>query len=73
MVVNIKFEYHGQQKSIALFAGIQTKELESILQNTFHYDNSLVGFVGEVKITNINCSLSFTLLSLHIFKSQFYN
>ena len=48
MVVNIKFEYHGQQKAIALFAGIQTKELESILQNTFQYNNSLVGFVGEV-------------------------
>lgn len=45
---SIKFEHQGEVRSIAMFAGMNAEELQTILKNVFSLSSDVVGFLGEV-------------------------
>lgn len=57
MSSNIRFEYNGQIRDIALFPNIPPEELKTILKTLFGLEADIAGFVGKVNAI-FDCILS---------------
>ena len=50
MATYAKLGYNGKVQTIALFEGLDTEELNSLLRTVFSIEGNIVGFMAEVRI-----------------------
>lgn len=49
MATYAKLGYNGKVQTIALFEGLDTEELNSLLKTVFSIEGNIVGFMAEVR------------------------
>ena len=64
----IRLAYKGQVKSIALYAGLDTEELQELLQVAFGTSGIAVGFLSDVSfLVFMNCNALLALIDIFNF------
>jgi hypothetical protein len=66
MATYAKLGYNGKVQTVALFEGLNTEELTSLLKTVFSIEGTIVGIMAEVRRNSVQATNLFTPLIHHI-------